>query len=213
MKYTLIRPFVLTTLVVASVAIFVYVLSPKEDIEAYYADIAQERKKKDQFLRLDPDSPLGASANTFDSLQYFPTDIRYRVIAKLVPIEKKQVRVLTTSTGEQTKYLEYAWAYFLLGRDEFRLLILEIMDMGPNRGKLFLAFADETSARETYGGGRYLDLKKIPAATSIELDFNLAYNPYCAYNDSYSCPLPPKENILHVPIKAGELTFRKHGEL
>ena len=88
------------------------------------------------------------------------------------------------------------------------MLILEIMDMGPNRGKLFLAFADETSANETYGAGRYLDLKKVPAATSIELDFNLAYNPYCAYNDSYSCPFPPAENILRIAIRAGEKKYK-----
>lgn len=208
MKYTMIRPSVLATLVVVSAAIFVYFLSPKEDVAAYRADIVRERKEKDQFLRLDPDSPLGPSANTFDSLKYFPPDIRYRVLAKLVPIEKKQVRVLTTSTGEEVRYLEYAWAYFLLGRDEFRLLILEMMDMGPNRGKLFLAFADETSAGETYGGGRYLDLKKVPAATTIELDFNKAYNPYCAYNDAYSCPFPPGENVLQVAIRAGEKAYK-----
>jgi uncharacterized protein (DUF1684 family) len=115
--------------------------------------------------------------------------------------------VLTTSTGEEERYLDYAWAIFDLDGTEHRLLVLEIMSMGPNRGKLFLAFADETSARETYGGGRYLDLKKIPAATTIELDFNKAYNPYCAYNENYSCPLPPPENLLKVAILAGEKSY------
>ena len=79
--------------------------------------------------------------------------------------------------------------------------------MGPTRGTLFLAFADVTSARETYGAGRYLDIKKIPGATSIELDFNKAYNPYCAYNENYTCPLPPKENFLKVAILAGEKNY------
>jgi uncharacterized protein (DUF1684 family) len=60
---------------------------------------------------------------------------------------------------------------------------------------------------ETYGAGRYLDIKKTPGATSITLDFNEAYNPYCAYNDSFSCPFPPKENILHVAILAGEKNY------
>jgi uncharacterized protein (DUF1684 family) len=81
------------------------------------------------------------------------------------------------------------------------------MDMGPLRGKLFLAFADATSGIETYGAGRYLDVKKVPAATSIELDFNLAYNPYCAYNENFSCPFPPKENVLKVAILAGEKSY------
>jgi uncharacterized protein (DUF1684 family) len=72
---------------------------------------------------------------------------------------------------------------------------------------LFLAFADKTSAAETYGAGRYLDVKKVPGAASVTLDFNEAYNPYCAYNDGYSCPFPPKENILEVAIQAGERTY------
>jgi uncharacterized protein len=81
------------------------------------------------------------------------------------------------------------------------------MDAGPYRGKLFLAFADATSANETYGAGRYLDLKKVPGATSILLDFNQAYNPYCAYSDGFSCPFPPKENILTIAINAGEKKY------
>jgi uncharacterized protein (DUF1684 family) len=81
------------------------------------------------------------------------------------------------------------------------------MDMGPFRGKLFLAFGDETSARETYGAGRYLDVQKVPGSKTITLDFNKAYNPYCAYNETFSCPLPPQENLLQVAIKAGEQTY------
>jgi uncharacterized protein (DUF1684 family) len=87
------------------------------------------------------------------------------------------------------------------------LLILEIIDVGPFSGTLFLAFADATSANETYGAGRYLDLKKVPGATSVTLDFNKAYNPYCAYSDKFSCPFPPKENVLKVAVKAGEKSF------
>ena len=88
-----------------------------------------------------------------------------------------------------------------------RLLLLEVMAMGPTRGSLFLAFADETSAKETYGAGRYIDIKKIPGASSMVLDFNNAYNPYCAYTDGYSCPFPPGKNILKVAIKAGEKSY------
>ncbi len=199
---------VLPVLVIGFVALLVYWASPREDFEAYAATIKEDRRQKDLFFRNDPDSPFGADAKTIDSLSYYPVTSQFRVKAKLDPIEKKQVRILETSTGEQVTYLEYAWAVFLLEGEMNRLLILEIMDMGPNRGKLFLAFADETSANETYGAGRYLDLKKVPAATSIELDFNLAYNPYCAYNDSYSCPFPPAENILRIAIRAGEKKYK-----
>jgi uncharacterized protein (DUF1684 family) len=87
------------------------------------------------------------------------------------------------------------------------LLILEILDVGPYRATLFLAFADATSANETYGAGRYLDLKKVPGATTVTLDFNKAYNPYCAYSDKFSCPFPPKENVLKVAVRAGEKSY------
>ena len=115
--------------------------------------------------------------------------------------------VLPTSDGKEKKYLEHAYAEFELDGIVNKLLIMEITEAGPYRGTLYLAFADETSAHETYGAGRYLDLKKVPGASSILLDFNKAYNPYCAYSDSFSCPFPPKENILKVAIKAGEKSY------
>jgi uncharacterized protein len=193
----------------AVATVFYLSVSSGPDPEQYAAEINEERKKKDVFLKEDDTSPLlPEDRDGFKELKYFAPDLRYNILANLEPVTNKQVRVLTTSTSEQTRYLEYAWATFELDGKENRLLILEVMEMGPNRGKLFLAFADDTSAGETYGGGRYLDLKKIPAATSIELDFNKAYNPYCAYNDGYSCPLPPTENILKVAILAGEKTFK-----
>jgi uncharacterized protein (DUF1684 family) len=175
--------------------------------EEYAALINSEREKKEAFLRRDPASPFQGIGDSIKALDYFQPDLTFRVMASLEPVQQKQVRVLQTSTGEQERYLDYAWASFELQGKECKLLILEVMDMGPNRGKLFLAFADETSANETYGGGRYLDLKKVPAATSIELDFNKAYNPYCAYNENYSCPLPPRENLLNVAIRAGEKAY------
>jgi uncharacterized protein len=80
--------------------------------------------------------------------------------------------------------------------------------MGPFRGKLFLAFGDATSGNETYGAGRYLDINKVPGgASTITLDFNKAYNPYCAYDYTFSCPLPPRENLLNAAIKAGEKNY------
>lgn len=115
--------------------------------------------------------------------------------------------VLPTSDNLEKKYLEYAFAEFELNGESCKLLILEIMEEGPYRGTLFLAFADATSANETYGAGRYLDVKKVPGASSVILDFNQAYNPYCAYSEKYSCPFPPKENILKIAIQAGEKKY------
>ncbi|MBX2915036.1 MAG: DUF1684 domain-containing protein [Cyclobacteriaceae bacterium] len=175
--------------------------------EDYVEFIQQERAEMEKFMKDGVGSPFSKDSIVFEGLKFFPVDARYRIKAKLKPIEGKKVVVLATSDSKEQKYLEYAFAEFELDGITNQLLILEVMEMGPQRGKLFLAFSDETSGRETYGAGRYLDVKKIPAAKSVELDFNLAYNPYCAYNDKYSCPFPPKENLLKVAIRAGEMSY------
>jgi uncharacterized protein (DUF1684 family) len=152
------------------------------------------------------ESPL-KDKSEFTGLKYFPPDLKYKIIADLIPIQSKKVVTLNTNDGKEQRYIEYAYAEFNLDGVHNKLLILEGIDMGPIRGKLFLAFGDETSAVETYGAGRYLDVNKVPGSTTIVLDFNKAYNPYCAYNDTYSCPIPPVENLLKVPIKAGEKVY------
>ena len=158
-------------------------------------------------MRSSDDSPFGDAKKNFKALNYFSIDPKYRISAKLVSINDKKVRVLLASDGLEKKYLEYGIAEFELGGTICKLLILEIMEEGSFRGTLFLAFADATSARETYGAGRYLDVKRVPGASSVTLDFNQAYNPYCAYSENYSCPFPPKENILKVPVLAGERKY------
>jgi uncharacterized protein len=202
------KRYLIPVVIILAVGAMVYFsTSSGPDPEAYAVFINSEREKKEAFLRQDPESPFRGAGDSIKSPEYFPPDLAFQVMASLEPVEQKQVRVLQTSTGEQARYLDYAWASFELQGKKCKLLILEVMDMGPNRGKLFLAFADETSAKETYGGGRYMDLKKVPAAASIELDFNKAYNPYCAYNENYSCPLPPRENLLRIAVRAGEKSF------
>lgn len=203
------KRFALPAIIVLGLAFLVYrSVTTGPDAGAYAAEINQYREERLAYFKNDPGSPFFGREDAIGQLDYYPPDLAYKVTAKLEPVKEKKVRLLTTSTGQEERYLDYASAVFKIDEEEQRLLILEIMDMGPNRGKLFLAFADETSARETYGGGRYLDLKKVPGATSLELDFNKAYNPYCAYNENYSCPLPPSENVLKVAIRAGEKALR-----
>jgi uncharacterized protein len=174
----------------------------------YVVEIANERKAKNEFMRSSEDSPFADKRKNFLGLNYYSPDLSYRLSAKLIPIEDRKTVVLPTSDGHEKKYLEYAFAEFKLKGELCRLLILEIMD-DPYRGTLFLAFADSTSAHATYGAGRYLDLKKVPGASSITLDFNEAYNPYCAYSENYSCPFPPKENVLKVAVRAGERKYHE----
>lgn len=194
-------------MVLAVVAATVIYSLQGTDTAGYEKKIEKLREEKDLFMRNASDSPFAGKTESYMGLKYFPPDPAYRVKARLIPIENKQAVILPTSDQKTKRYMEYAWAEFTIDSVPCRLLILEIIDMGPFRGTLFLAFGDETSASETYGAGRYIDVKKPKGQNSIILDFNEAYNPYCAYNDSFSCPLPPPENLLKVAIKAGEKNY------
>lgn len=198
---------IIILVVVVAVIGIVFYSSIDGDDPAYAAQIIKERAEKDHFMKTSDQSPFANNSASFTGLRYFDPNPSYRIVADLTPVESKKPVVLTTSDGKEERYLEYAYTTFTLDGVSNKLLILEIIDMGPFRGKLFLAFGDETSAIDTYGAGRYLDVNKVPGSTSITLDFNKAYNPYCAYNDTYSCPLPPKENLLQVAIKAGEKSY------
>jgi hypothetical protein len=195
-------------LVAVGIAVIIYSFSGGESLEEYNKQLQKERKDKNDFMRSGAESPFVVGKVKFDSLHYFPADLKYRIYASLEPIQNKKVIVLPASDGAEAQYKEYAYATFSLDGVENKLLILEIIDTGPTSGTLFLAFADETSADETYGAGRYLEVRKVPGATSILLDFNKAYNPYCAYVDNFSCPFPPKENVLKVKIRAGERKYK-----
>jgi uncharacterized protein (DUF1684 family) len=195
-------------LAVITISFLIYLLTGEERTsEAYIQEIKKERTEKDKFMKESDESPFRDSSALFSSLKYFEPDIKYRINADIEPIQNKKMVVLPTSDDKEKKYLEYAYASFKLEGVENKLLILEIVDMGAYKGTLFLAFADETSAKETYGAGRYLDLKKVPGAKTLTLDFNKAYNPYCAYSENFSCPFPPKENLLKVAIQAGEKSY------
>jgi uncharacterized protein (DUF1684 family) len=189
------------------IAIIFYSFRGSQNNPVYRKEIEKEREEKDNFMRTSSASPLLSQKNNFKGLLYFPVDEKYKIIADLVILEERKVVLLSTNDGKEQRYMEYGYATFDLDGIRNKLLILEVMEMGPYRGKLFLAFGDETSARETYGAGRYLDINKVPGSSTITLDFNKAYNPYCAYNDTYSCPIPPAENLLQVAIKAGEKSY------
>ena len=197
---------VLVAIVVLIITVF-YSFQGSQDDEAHRKEIEQERDEKDRFMLTSAESPFAKAPEEYKGLNYYAPDIKYRVIANLRPIKEKKPVVLATNDGKEQRYVEYAYAEFKLDGVNNKLLILEIADMGPFRGKLFLAFGDATSANETYGAGRYLDVTKTPGSSTIKLDFNLAYNPYCAYDDSFTCPLPPRENMLSIPIKAGEKVY------
>lgn len=201
------RKNILLVLTVVVVVVIIFYGFQAQDDPAYTQEIKKERQEREHFLRTSSDSPI-KNKEAFKGLKFFEPDPKYRVVANFTPIKEKKMIVLATSDGKEQRYMEYGYAEFDLDQFHNKLLILEMIDMGPYRGKLFLAFGDATSGEETYGAGRYLDINKVPGgASTITLDFNNAYNPYCAYDYSYSCPLPPRENLLNAAIKAGEKNY------
>jgi hypothetical protein len=176
---------------------------PPETTKDYVAKVTAERATKDTYLRNDKDSPIPPERRgELLPLAYFPIDPEYDVPAGLVPSNDPTVVEMPTSTGTQRKMRRVGSLEFSLkGRP---LKLTAFVEVGaPNLDKLFVPFNDLTSTTETYPGGRYIDLDRTKTGV-YEIDFNLAYHPYCYYNPTWECPIPPSENRLKVPIRAGE---------
>lgn len=148
----------------------------------------------------------------FKSLNFFPIDEKYSVKATLELTPNDPVFEMKTTTDRKPLYKRYGIATFKLDGKEYRLNVYQnqelILDF-EYRDYLFLPFTDETNGDKTYKGGRYIDTR-IPKDSIFTIDFNTAYNPYCAYNSKYSCPVVPPDNHLPIKIKAGVLAFDKH---
>lgn len=146
---------------------------------------------------------------TFESLVFFSYDSTFVLSGELVLTQAAPPIQLKTSTANFVEYKKYGEIHFILDQQLFTLSIFEGMSESVTKeDKLFIPFTDLTTNNETYGGGRYLEID-YPTNSKVILDFNSAYNPYCAYNSAYSCPIPPKENHLNVEIKAGVMDFVK----
>jgi uncharacterized protein (DUF1684 family) len=163
------------------------------------------REQKDQDLREVAESPLPeAERPNFRGLKYFDFDPAYRVEAELVPYSKPETIKMVTTKGDMDQYTQYGQFKFTLAGKDCTLDVFK--SSRTEQTRLFLPFRDTTNGKETYGAGRYIDLEETTNNRYL-LDFNLAYNPYCAYNERYSCPLPPPQNTLKVAIRAGEKTY------
>ena len=183
-----------------------YMFTAAESPEDYQEKIETERERQFKYIRFNAESPLtDEQKRGLQSLKFYPIDPAYRVKARLLPIEIKKVREVPLTDGSTERYLEHSWAEFELGGKTNKVLLLQSLSESDMRN-FFLAFADETSGKETYGGGRYLNVRQ-DGKNSITIDFNLAFNPYCAYNPDFACPLPPRENILGIAIPVGEKNY------
>ncbi len=196
--------FILASLVV--LAAVAYMFTAAESPEDYREKIETERERQFKYIRFNAESPLTEEQKRgLKSLKFYAIDPAYRVKARLLPIEIKKVREVPLTDGSTERYLEHSWAEFELGGKTNKVLLLQSLSESDMRN-FFLAFADETSGKETYGGGRYLNVRQ-DGKNSITIDFNLAFNPYCAYNPDFACPLPPRENILEIAIPVGEKNY------
>ncbi|MGB5417444.1 DUF1684 domain-containing protein [Algibacter sp.] len=158
-------------------------------------------------------SPLkDTDRKNFEGLDFFSFDSTYVVLADFKRTPNEKAFKMKTTTSNQPIYVKYGELAFSLKGETFVLNIYQNQGLNEKEGYedyLFLPFLDETNGLESYGGGRYLDAR-IPEGDTMEIDFNKAYNPYCAYNDKYSCPIVPRENYLKTRVEAGVKAFDKH---
>jgi uncharacterized protein len=163
--------------------------------------LAEFRKTKDAFFGSDPESPFSAEERkTFKGLKYFPENLGLKYVVPVQEFPVKETIHMQTSTGTVQTYQRYGVVKIKVDGKDVELTIYH------NENGFFLPFVDGLAGKETYPAGRYLEPE--PAGKGkILVDFNLAYNPYCAYNDMWSCPLTPFENHLKMAIRAGEKIF------
>lgn len=170
----------------------------QENMNLEFADSTKSPLKKADIVR-------------FKTLDFFPINEKFAVKAVFKRTKKTKKFQMPTTTTRKPWYKKYGELHFEIEGKKMQLTVYQNLDLIKKPGYedyLFIPFTDLTSGVESYGGGRYLDFR-IPKSKDIILDFNKAYNPYCAYNEKYSCPIPPAENDLQIKIEAGVKTFKK----
>jgi uncharacterized protein len=165
------------------------------------------RKGKDEFFSTSHESPLAHDKTSSPkTLRYFLPDPKYKLQAVLHKYDRPEKVSMTTSKGTRQQF--HRLGYFDLDVEGRKVNLQAYKSAERESNELFIPFKDGTSGKESYGAARYLDIEET-ADDNYVIDFNYAYNPYCAYSDDYVCPLPPKENWLEVRIPAGEMKY--HG--
>lgn len=189
----------------AAVGIFFiiwYSMSGNE--ENYQFHLNNHRAKYEKSLLSGKNAPI-QDRKKFTGLHFFPDSMKYIVQAKVEKFDEFKTVEMTTNLNEKRLYIYYATLHFELHNQKVSLVLFQNQQ---DVTEFFLPFTDKTTGNSTYPSGRYLDVK-MNNTGFIELDFNKTYNPYCAYNHNFSCPIPPKENFLPIKIEAGEMNYKK----
>ncbi len=178
------------------------------EISEWKERIQMEREQKDTFFSIHPQSPIPFNKREeFKGLDYYPPDPDYRFELKLNEYPEKRKIKMSYTRGEEQEFIRWGEFRFKIGGQE---QVLQAYKSSPEEERLFVPFRDATSGKETYGAGRYLDLeaeRHHTAEGKWVLDFNKAYNPWCAYSEKYTCPFVPPDNWLEVPMRAGEKKY------
>jgi len=195
--------------------ILFFITCNSQDKRPVRGETAYQRKLNANYKDASKSPLKKKDLKNFKGLEFFPVDSSFIVKAKLTKIENAPIFEMATTTDRKPLYKEYGLLNFTINGKDCMLTIYQSQDeLRDEKYKdyLFLPFTDDTSGETSYGGGRYMDvmISDISDENTILLNFNNTYNPYCAYNDKYSCPLTPRKNHLNVAIKAGIKTFKKH---
>lgn len=178
-----------------------------EDKETWERALLRFRLEKDGFIGRDPRSPLTqADKEAFRGLRYFDPNPSLRFEVKLQRNPNPESVIMTTSKGSRQLFNRIGYFEITLGNQVIHLGAFQSAER--NDPSIFVPFRDATSGTESYGAARYLDLE-VEHDDRYVVDFNYAYNPYCAYSEDYVCPLPPHENWLRVPVNAGEKKYNE----
>ncbi len=193
-----------------------FIFSAATAAQTFYGttDVKVFRDGRDKEFRDKKESPLKEEDfPIFKSLSYFPVDEKFRVEADFTKTSDEKYFQMPTSSGKTKKYIKFGILNFKLSGKDYFLNVYQadaetLLKFPEYADLLFVPFKDATTGKITYGGGRYINIK-TPSNGRVILDFNLAYNPSCAYgSDRFSCPIPPKENLLQLEINAGEKNYK-----
>ncbi len=197
---------------ICSVFIFCSAFAQTENEKAI-EEILEFRRGLDSDYQDPKESPLGEkNVASFTGHRYFPIDLGLRVWAKAEVLKNEKSFLMKTSGPKTPEYKKYLKLTFSIDDTTYVLYAYQNVHYSQKeeyKDHLFLPFTDKTNGFESYGGGRYIDLR-IPTTDSLLLDFNQCYNPYCAYTTGYNCPIPPKENALPIKIEVGILAPERH---
>ena len=173
----------------------------------FNTDLTPFQREINDFFKDASVSPLKKrDLKNFRGLDFFTYDSTYLVTAKLTKTPKEKPFMMLTTTDMVVEYIKYGTVSFELLNNLYSLDIYKNLEDPNERDNLFLPFLDDTNGNESYGGGRYINLD-IPQGDNLIIDFNSAFNPYCVYDEKYSCPIVPRENYLPLEIKAGVMNF------